>query len=66
VYHLRHLTMHMPGVDTVGTVVSLSLPILAAVVVLVAPPRIAAAARTDAPPTAERPRTPDTGLGRNT
>jgi nucleoside-diphosphate-sugar epimerase len=34
VYHLRHLTMVMPGVDKVGTVVSLSLPILAAIVVL--------------------------------
>ncbi len=33
VYHLRHLTMNMPGVDKVGTVVSLSLPILAALVV---------------------------------
>lgn len=43
VYHLRHLTMVMPGVDKIGTVVSLSLPILAAVVVLVARPRAAAA-----------------------
>jgi hypothetical protein len=41
VYHLRHLTMVMPGVDKVGTVVSLSLPILAALVVLVYQPRAA-------------------------
>ena len=34
VYHLRHLTMVMPGVDKVGIVVSLSLPIVAAIVML--------------------------------
>jgi nucleoside-diphosphate-sugar epimerase len=45
VYHLRHLTMVMPGVDKVATVVSLSLPILAAIVVLVAPAARATPAR---------------------
>jgi len=40
VYHLRHLTMVMPGVDKVGTVVSLSLPILAAIVILLNRPRV--------------------------
>jgi hypothetical protein len=40
VYHLRHLTMVMPGVDKVGMVVSLSLPILAAIVVLLYRPRV--------------------------
>jgi nucleoside-diphosphate-sugar epimerase len=40
VYHLRHLTMVMPGVDKVGMVVSLSLPILAAMVVLLYRPRV--------------------------
>jgi hypothetical protein len=34
VYHLRHLTMVMPGSDKVGMIVSLSLPIVLAVVVL--------------------------------
>ena len=48
VYHLRHLTMAMSGVDKVGTVVSLSLPILAAIVVLVAQPRVAVRARSQA------------------
>ncbi len=47
VYHLRHLTMDMPGVDKVGTVVSLSLPILAAIVVLVDRPRRAATVARD-------------------
>ena len=34
VYHLRHLTMNMSGSDKVGIVVSLSIPVLAALVVL--------------------------------
>ncbi|MDQ1382007.1 MAG: hypothetical protein QOJ71_2726, partial [Actinomycetota bacterium] len=34
VYHLRHLTMTMPGADKVGMIVSLSLPIVVAIVVL--------------------------------
>jgi nucleoside-diphosphate-sugar epimerase len=34
VYHLRHLTMVMPGFDKVAMVISLSLPIVAAIVVL--------------------------------
>jgi nucleoside-diphosphate-sugar epimerase len=33
-YHLRHLTMVMPGVDKVGIVVSLSIPVAAAIVML--------------------------------
>jgi hypothetical protein len=33
-YHLRHLTMTMPGVDKVGIVVSLSVPVAAAIVML--------------------------------
>ena len=33
-YHLRHLTMSMAGVDKVGIVVSLSVPVVAAIVVL--------------------------------
>ena len=43
VYHLRHLTMVMPGVDKVGMVVSLSVPVVAAVVMLFDRPRVAAA-----------------------
>ena len=34
VYHLRHLTMAMPGADKVGIAVSLSIPVLAAIVML--------------------------------
>jgi hypothetical protein len=34
VYHLRHLTMVMPGADKVGIAVSLSIPVLAAIVML--------------------------------
>jgi nucleoside-diphosphate-sugar epimerase len=34
VYHLRHLTMNMPGSDKVGSVVSLSVPVVAAIVVV--------------------------------
>jgi nucleoside-diphosphate-sugar epimerase len=34
VYHLRHLTMAMPGADKVGIVVSLSIPVVAAIVML--------------------------------
>ncbi|MCU1465720.1 MAG: NAD-dependent epimerase/dehydratase [Actinomycetia bacterium] len=34
VYHLRHLTMVMPGADKVGMIVSLSVPIVLAIVVL--------------------------------
>jgi nucleoside-diphosphate-sugar epimerase len=34
VYHLRHLTMAMPGADKIGMIVSLSLPIVVAIVVL--------------------------------
>lgn len=33
-YHLRHLTMTMPGADKVGIVVSLSVPVVAAIVML--------------------------------
>lgn len=43
VYHLRHLTMAMPGVDKVGTVASLSVPILAAIIVLFDRPAMPAA-----------------------
>jgi len=43
VYHLRHLTMVMPRVDKVGMVVSLSVPVVAAVVMLFDRPRVAAA-----------------------
>ncbi len=42
-YHLRHLTMVMPGTDKVGTVVSLSLPIVAGLIVLLDRPRVARA-----------------------
>jgi nucleoside-diphosphate-sugar epimerase len=52
VYHLRHLTMAMPGADKVAMVVSLSLPILAALVVLFDRPRdpaVAFAPREAAP-----------------
>jgi hypothetical protein len=52
VYHLRHLTMVMAGVDKVGTVVSLSIPILAAHVVLfdrVGAPEPTVAGSTPAP-----------------
>ena len=41
VYHLRHLTMDMPGADKVGIVVSLSVPVLASIVVLFDRPRVA-------------------------
>ena len=41
-YHLRHLTMTMPGVDKVGIVVSLSVPVAAAIVMLFDRPRITA------------------------
>jgi hypothetical protein len=34
IYHLRHLSMPMPGVDKVGIVVSLSVPVVAAIIVL--------------------------------
>ncbi len=34
VYHLRHLTMNMAGSDKIGIVVSLSIPVIAALVVL--------------------------------
>ncbi len=34
VYHLRHLTMVMPGVDKVGMMVGLAFPILLAIVIL--------------------------------
>ncbi len=34
VYHLRHLTMAMPGVDKLGMIVSLSFPVVAAAVVV--------------------------------
>ncbi len=78
VYHLRHLTMVMPGADKVGMVVSLSLPIVAAVIVLFDRPRLVratvdpAAGSETAPPTLptamsarnERSSRPMTGLGR--
>ena len=34
VYHLRHLSMPMPGADKVGIAVSLSIPVVAAIVML--------------------------------
>jgi hypothetical protein len=40
VYHLRHLTMVMPGVDKVGIVVSLSVPVVASIVMLFDRPRV--------------------------
>ena len=40
VYHLRHLTMLMPGPDKVGIVVSLSIPVLASIVMLFDRPRV--------------------------
>jgi nucleoside-diphosphate-sugar epimerase len=43
VYHLRHLTMSMSGVDKVGIVVSLSVPVVAAVVMLFDRARLPAA-----------------------
>jgi nucleoside-diphosphate-sugar epimerase len=53
VYHLRHLTMVMPGVDKVGMVVSLSLPIVGAIIVLFdRPRRVAAPAEAPALPPA--------------
>ncbi len=52
VYHLRHLTMVMPGVDKVGMVVSLSLPILGAIIVLFDRPRAIPAVPTTGPPAA--------------
>ena len=42
VYHLRHLTMPMPGADKVGIVVSLSIPVVAAIVMLFDRPRVPA------------------------
>jgi nucleoside-diphosphate-sugar epimerase len=42
VYHLRHLTMSMSGVDKVGIVVSLSIPVVAAIVMLFDRPRLSA------------------------
>jgi 2-alkyl-3-oxoalkanoate reductase len=42
-YHLRHLTMAMPGVDKVAIVVSLSVPVGAAIVMLFDRPRVRAA-----------------------
>lgn len=39
-YHLRHLTMAMPGFDKVAMVVSLSLPIAAGLVIWFARPRV--------------------------
>jgi len=44
VYHLRHLTMSMSGVDKVGIVVSLSIPVVAAIVMLFDRPRLSAVA----------------------
>jgi nucleoside-diphosphate-sugar epimerase len=43
VYHLRHLTMTMPGADKVGIVVSLSVPVVAAIVMLFDRSRVAPA-----------------------
>ncbi len=43
VYHLRHLTMSMAGADKVGIVVSLSIPVAAAVVLLFDRARVPAA-----------------------
>ena len=42
-YHLRHLTMSMSGADKVGTVVSLSVPVLAGILVLFDRPNVPAA-----------------------
>ena len=53
--------MAMSGVDKVGTVVSLSLPILAAIVVLVAQPRVAVTARARKRADLATVPTPDTG-----
>jgi nucleoside-diphosphate-sugar epimerase len=52
VYHLRHLTMAMPGGDKVGMVVSLSLPIVAGIVVLFDRPRRGVVAGGDRTPPA--------------
>jgi len=46
VYHLRHLSMPMSGGEKVAVMVSLSVPIAAAVAVLCAPRRTLAAARS--------------------
>jgi hypothetical protein len=43
VYHLRHLSMPMPGVDKVGIAVSLSIPVVVAIVMLFDRARIPAA-----------------------
>ncbi|HEY5171983.1 MAG TPA: hypothetical protein VIK54_09675, partial [Acidimicrobiia bacterium] len=42
VYHLRHLTMSMSGTDKVGIVVSLSIPVVAAIVMLFDRPKVSA------------------------
>src|SRR5207253_3769066 len=47
VYHLRHLTMAMPTADKVGIAVSLSIPVLAAIVMLFDRARVPASS-TDA------------------
>ena len=52
-YHLRHLTMTMPGVDKVGIVVSLSVPVVASIVMLFDRARVRPAAvdlRESVPP----------------
>ncbi len=41
VYHLRHLTMAMPGVDKVAMISSLSVPVIASIVLVFDRPRVA-------------------------
>jgi len=43
VYHLRHLTMSMSGVDKIGIVSSLSVPVIASIVMVFDRPRVPAA-----------------------
>ena len=52
VYHLRHLTMAMPGADKVGIVVSLSIPVAAAIVMLFDRAELPPAAIAGHPPVA--------------